>query len=612
MSSSERSTSYSRPPRSSRHGRPPSQDSRMDPSIGTGSFGSSSDSPFQMTDIFVSVDVMEGLIMEYKDKTYDSYQKANSQKILGNLPITTFVSCKKNVSSTRTIATNVPSLPLSKPSSSHGGKHHHFLVRWPADFDPHGDALSTFKLSRLMKKESSSYGFGYIPEEVELTIGLMRGSEMITLGLANLVITGEETEDMVIDLPINRTKEAVKESKNLRRSPSPLRKLRSSSKSSMKVLKPTAFPSDPKRKYRLSEQSMIRLQVKISAQGHMSTSSVESDLSSSYVNERSKYDIQEYHSQYGNSSARIAPMDELQDDFNSQMRIKNEDRVFGEEIPRLAQTNLYCGPNDYAGAVVATPREYGLRNINSEIERPNYPNDGMGQSKYHAKEVESMHRHHEDAQLPPRKDVIVHSSSYQSHSGISSKRSGSRPRTNSNTRVSSRSRNSVSTSAGSRQSSRSTQRSSSRNKSRMQDPHVNPDSMLYVHSQNSMKGQNIRNKDYPDENNAPRGMADWFFENVIGHEQEAGPPRPKTSHSYTDSKTVRHNSSRPKSRREKMPPLSRNPSTSGRYETESYSVPNSNSVDRNEYYTNSRQQYYDYENELHDGMNPSRRISSMR
>ena len=107
--------------------------------------------------------------MEYKDKqavqeTYNSNSKSN--QIIGALPVTTFVSCKKNVSNTRTIATHVPSLPLSKPSSSQGGKHHHFLVRWPADFDPHGDALSTFKLSRLMKKEStgpshnSPFGFG--------------------------------------------------------------------------------------------------------------------------------------------------------------------------------------------------------------------------------------------------------------------------------------------------------------------------------------------------------------------------------------------------------------------------------------------------------------------
>ena len=384
------------------------------------------ESPFQMMDIIVSVDIMEGLVMEFKDKqqqvTYDKYRSnvpSSNNQIIGSLPVTTFVSCKKNVSSTRTISTNVPSLPLSKPSSSHGGKHHHFLVRWPADFDPHGDALSTFKLTRLMRKESvgsnhnnAPFGFGYLPEEVELTIGLMRGSEMITLGLANLVITGEETEEMIIDLPINITKEAVKDSKNKRRSASPLRKLRSTSKSSLKVLKPTAFPSDPKRKYRLSEQSMIRLQVKITPKSKSRSSYEDSEAGTQAVFENPHYPhhhnnlVDEYSSRsrasyynsaYDGSMSRVAPMDELQDDFNFHVGLNDEEeledrRFFGKEIPRLTQ-----GYGDYRRTIdknyeLESTQSYDFMRAVEARRRDYYHDDGISSPPF-------MHQHHPNSVL---------------------------------------------------------------------------------------------------------------------------------------------------------------------------------------------------------------------
>ncbi len=265
---------YGRPPRSA-HKHPGQSHSGSPTRYGACSTGSQSsslgsNSSFQMMNLSISVDIMEGLTMECN--------KIKGEGPLGSMPVNAFISCMKNVSKSRQIATHVPSLPLSIPAANFGDKLHNFLVRWPADFDPEGDALSTFKLSRLMKKDayysdydiSASASSGYVPEEIELFIGLMRGSEMIKLGKANLVISGNESSEMLIDLPVipdmdtgtNKTRDA---------SPVPLK--RSSSKlfgrkkdgtsSKKSAPKPRSFPSDSRRKYHFSEHSMIRLQVQL-------------------------------------------------------------------------------------------------------------------------------------------------------------------------------------------------------------------------------------------------------------------------------------------------------------------------------------------------------------
>eukprot|EP00554_Chaetoceros_debilis_P005655 CAMPEP_0194074276 /NCGR_PEP_ID=MMETSP0149-20130528/1428_1 /TAXON_ID=122233 /ORGANISM="Chaetoceros debilis, Strain MM31A-1" /LENGTH=757 /DNA_ID=CAMNT_0038754419 /DNA_START=23 /DNA_END=2296 /DNA_ORIENTATION=- len=224
---------------------------------------------FQMMNVSISVDIMEGLSMECG-------KSSKGQGPLGSMPVNAYISCMKNVSKSRQIATHVPSLPLAVPAANFGDKLHNFLVRWPADFDPHGDALSTFKLSRLMKKDSycdyDSYGSGiqsgYVPQEIELSIGIMRSSEMMNLGKANLVITGNETEELYIDIPIAPEKETTGKSKVDGTSPSPLKrtssKLFGKSRKEKGPMKPQSFNADSRRKYYFNEHSMIRLQVQIS------------------------------------------------------------------------------------------------------------------------------------------------------------------------------------------------------------------------------------------------------------------------------------------------------------------------------------------------------------
>jgi len=246
----------------------PSQVGLRDPSTELSSQSTISDpfsiisksSSFQMMDITITVDVMDGLVMEVK--------KMSGEPSLGTTPINAVISAMKNVSSSRQIATHVPSLPLSLPSNNFSGKVHNLFVRWPADFDPHGDALSTFKFSRLMKKspvltESCSLShLSFEPENIELAVGLMRGSEIITLGKANISIHGDEFDEMTVDIPICTAKGVVTSKKI--REPSPMRGSAdgNQSKKATKTLKPLSFSRDTKRKFHLNEHAMVRLHVK--------------------------------------------------------------------------------------------------------------------------------------------------------------------------------------------------------------------------------------------------------------------------------------------------------------------------------------------------------------
>jgi hypothetical protein len=256
---------YGRPPRSA--SKSTKNSSSPAPPLGLPQTRShrSSASPsydFQMMDVQIGIDIMEGLVMECI--------KNKGESPLGSTQINAIVSCNKNVSRSRQIATHVPSLPLTVPVASFGDKVHNFLVRWPADFDPHGDALSTFKLSRLLKRDAyysdvPGINTGFVPDEIELSIGLMRGSEILTLGKTNLIITGNETDEMIIDLPISNEKEVVK---NKQRDPSPLKRTSSklfgkSPKSNVKSLKPLSFSADKVRKFHLTDNAMIRLRVQL-------------------------------------------------------------------------------------------------------------------------------------------------------------------------------------------------------------------------------------------------------------------------------------------------------------------------------------------------------------
>jgi len=200
-------------------------------------------------------------IMSVESSTYAS----SDVSLYNRVPITAVATFTTKVHSSA-MSTNLPSLPLGTPISYFGNLNRH-VVSWPADFDPTGTELSTFKVSKFMKKELLSVGkipgedtnsvmSIFVPEKLEIGIGLMRGSEMIAIGAATLVVTGEELIDTQVNLPVKTSKDAVKKhrrsgSKLFRKSPS------------TKALKALSFPSAPTRKYKLDESATLRLLVKV-------------------------------------------------------------------------------------------------------------------------------------------------------------------------------------------------------------------------------------------------------------------------------------------------------------------------------------------------------------
>lgn len=358
--------SYGRPPRSASKGTKNSS-SPVPPVVIDRSRSHQSSSSysydFQMMDVLIGIDIMEGLVMECA--------RNKGESPLGSTQINAIVSCNKNVSRSRQIATHVPSLPLTVPVASFGDKVHNFLVRWPADFDPHGDALSTFKLSKLMKRDAfyadaPGLNTGFVPDEIELSIGLMRGSEILTLGKTKLIVTGNEVDEMIIDLPISNEKEVVK---NKTRDPSPLKRTSSkvfgkSTKNTTKTLKPLSFPSDKSRKFHLTDNAMIRLRVQLFprqesgssfdmpvatgkarpyvSQQHASPSHDYSSYSKEDSTDNSSYDSYTgYMKNYEDIQPvqphkyhPYIPMDELQQDFGRMMHLRNDSLPSREFVPQ--------------------------------------------------------------------------------------------------------------------------------------------------------------------------------------------------------------------------------------------------------------------------------------
>jgi len=242
---------------------------------------------FQMMDITVSVLGLTGIMMQTKkgkdgtreasmsvsdSLSSESTSTQNSDDL--NTHVAALASFYKNVTNSETsIASHMPSLALRAPSSDIANEKYRYTATWPTDFDPSGNELSTFKCARLMRKERLSREYiqredgassvmAFVPEKVQLNIGLRRGSEIITLGSAMILITGEETDDIHVSLPINTTKVEHQEEFGGK-----LKKARSKmfgkSSTKKKKRKPISFTKAPRRKYNLDDNASLNVLIRV-------------------------------------------------------------------------------------------------------------------------------------------------------------------------------------------------------------------------------------------------------------------------------------------------------------------------------------------------------------
>ena len=123
---------------------------------------------------------------------------------------TAVVSCEKSGTNSKiSFETYLPSLPLGNPIATNLYKVRYAAV-WPSEQsvlqqDECSKDRSTFTFTRCMKESSFIPGVGarsnYCHETIELGINLNRGTELIRLGTATIVVNGEEEGEVQMNVP---------------------------------------------------------------------------------------------------------------------------------------------------------------------------------------------------------------------------------------------------------------------------------------------------------------------------------------------------------------------------------------------------------------------------
>lgn len=228
---------------------------------------------------------------------------ANSADSTDAIPTTAVVTFRRNVSNSATsISSHLPSAPLGLPTSSFG-KVSRYLAQWPANgVTPLLPELrknlmhqSTFELQRVMMKEPfdrtrhHSTVSHFVQESIELQINLSKGTEMIPLGVATLIVAGDEEGPITMNLPAKAIrfkgkKMLIVDNSPRRRPTTPnsnnnhhkMKKRDMAASDSQnngparlfaKSSKRMAFSSDPARRYTLDENASLKIVVQVIPHG---------------------------------------------------------------------------------------------------------------------------------------------------------------------------------------------------------------------------------------------------------------------------------------------------------------------------------------------------------
>jgi hypothetical protein len=241
----------------------------------------SEDSEFDLMHIRITVFGLTGILVSKKEDMSGKARKdglpdlssvssvSEEASPLGDVPVYAVVTHKRNASSSATsIASHLPSNPLENSMCSFGNSHR-YAASWPA----HNSSLitdendectpidqSSLIMERVMMRELYNSISNFVHETVNLEINLKRGDEIIPVGLASLVISGDEDGPITMHLPaqairLKGKKIVVAEAVGGKKS----RKNRFFSKS---VAKPF-FPSDKSAEYTLDENAALRIAVHV-------------------------------------------------------------------------------------------------------------------------------------------------------------------------------------------------------------------------------------------------------------------------------------------------------------------------------------------------------------
>ncbi|KAG7359879.1 hypothetical protein IV203_034977 [Nitzschia inconspicua] len=172
------------------------------------------------------------------------------------VPTTAVVSCHKNaISSQTSLETFLPSMPIQRPIATFVNKVR-YAASWPSEqsslhLDDGSIDRSSFQIIRCMQQSTFIQGVGvgsnHIPETVELRINLSRGTELIRLGTATLVINGDEEGEVSMNIP---AKPALLDARKMK-------------KKKNKRNKYGYFSDDSTRRYFLDDNATLRVGIQV-------------------------------------------------------------------------------------------------------------------------------------------------------------------------------------------------------------------------------------------------------------------------------------------------------------------------------------------------------------
>jgi hypothetical protein len=173
----------------------------------------------------------------------------------GWAPTTAVVSYRKNTYSSQTaLETFLPSIPIAYPSRYVGPKYR-FEASWPSEQaakDESAITRSSVVVSRCNKQETYVPGAlsesNYVHEKIELQVHLSRGTELLKLGSATVMISGDEEGEHLMIVPIK---------------PSDQKKKNTKKRMKTKSIKQGYFSGDLSRRFYLDEHSTMRVGVRI-------------------------------------------------------------------------------------------------------------------------------------------------------------------------------------------------------------------------------------------------------------------------------------------------------------------------------------------------------------
>jgi hypothetical protein len=238
------------------------------------------DSEFDLMHIRITLFGLTGILVDKKDDLSgkakrDSCAEGSSASTisedtlpLGDTPVYAVVTHKRNVTSSATsIASHLPSNPLESSLCSFGNSHR-YAASWPAQnssliMNEHDECTpfdqSSLIMERVMMREPYDRLSNFVHETVHLEINLKRGSEIIPLGVASLVISGDEEGPLTMNIP---TKAIRLKGKKIVVADSLSTNKKKKGFFSKHSIKPS-FPSDKSVEYTLDENAALRISLQV-------------------------------------------------------------------------------------------------------------------------------------------------------------------------------------------------------------------------------------------------------------------------------------------------------------------------------------------------------------